>query len=180
MKLEGLLKGKRPDVLERWRSLIAQTYPPETAQFLEREMDRIANPVGHFIRHGTEVVLGELAGGMDRQVIQECIDPLVRIRAVQDFGPSEALDFVFCLKGVVRQELGGEVERRGMESELVEFESRVDELAKMAFDTYSACREQLYEIRIKEIKNRSAVLLKRMNTLGDEPPLDGGVQGGEA
>ena len=101
MKLEDLLRRKRPAILDRWRKLITETYPEEMARFLASEDDQFANPVGHFIRHGTEVLLEEIHGDLDRDVIRDCMDPVVRIRAVQDFTPSEAVGFVFLLKKAV-------------------------------------------------------------------------------
>jgi hypothetical protein len=180
MKLEGLLKQKTPDILKRWRLLITRTYPPETARFLENEKDRFANPVGHFIRHGTSTVLEELVGDMDREAIGTCIDPLLRIRAVQAFGPSQAVDVAFLLKQAVRDTVAGEVRRKGLEGEQLEWETRIDDLARIAFDTYVRCREQMHEIRVREIKNRSAVLLRRMNADIDEPCPGDETQGGEA
>ncbi len=180
MKLEGLLRRKRPAILERWRKLITETYPDETARFLSSTGDQFANPVGHFIRHGTEALLDEVHGDLDRGVITECMDPVVRIRAVQDFTPSEAVGFVFLLKTAVMQEAGAEIEAEGLLGELHAFDSRVDRLAGIAFDIYARCREQIYEIRIRDIKNRSAVLMRRMNLLIDEPAPDGDVPGGRA
>ena len=180
MKLEVLLRQKRPAILKRWRQLIAETYPQETSRFLASDKDQFANPVGHFIRNGTEALLDQIHGELDREVVGECMDPIVRIRAVQDFSPSEAVGFVFLLKNAVRREAGAEIEAEGLLGELLEFELRVDALAGCAFDTYARCREQIYEIRIREIKNRSAVLMRRMNVLTDEPATDEDVQGGEA
>ena len=180
MNLEGLLRRHRQAILERWRKLIAETYPEETARFLESEDDQFANPVGHFIRHGTQVLLEEIHGDLDRGVIQECMDPMVRIRAVQDFTPSEAVGFVFLLKKAVMQVAGAEIEAGDLLGDLLAFESRVDRVAGIAFDIHARCREQIYEIRIKEIKNRSAVLMRRMNMLIDEPAPDEDVPGGQA
>jgi len=180
MKLEDLLRRKRPAILERWRKLITETYPEEMARFLASEDDQFANPVGHFIRHGTDVLLEEVHGDLDRDVIRECMDPVVRIRAVQDFTPSEAVGFVFLLKRAVMQEAGAEIEAEGLLGELLAFESRVDRVAGIAFDAYARCRQQIYEIRIREIKNRSAVLMRRMNLLVDEPAPDEDVPGGQA
>jgi hypothetical protein len=180
MKLEGLLRRNRPAILERWRRLIMETYPDETARFLQSEDDQFANPVGHFIRHGTDVLLDQIHGDLDTAAITECMDPMVRIRAVQDFRPSEAVGFVFLLKNAVMQVAGAEIEAQGLLGELHAFESRVDRLAGIAFDIHSRCREQIHEIRIKEIKNRSAVLMRRMNMLIDEPAPDEDVPGSEA
>lgn len=180
MKLEDLLRQKRSAILERWRKLIAETYPAETARFLTTKKDQFANPVGHFIENGTAAVLDAIVGTGDLDGIVEHLDPVVRIRAVQDFKPSEAVGFVFQLKRAVRREAGAEIEAGGLQDELVSFESRVDELAGIAFDTYARCRQQIHEIQIKEIKNRTAVLMRRMNLLIDEPAQDGDVPGGQA
>jgi hypothetical protein len=180
MKLEDLLRRKRSAILERWRKLITETYPAETARFLKSEKDEFANPVGHFIRNGTAAVLDAVLGAGDLDAIREQLDPMVRIRAVQDFRPSEAVGFVFQLKRAVRQEAGAEIEAGGLQDELVSFESRVDDLAGLAFDVYAHCRQQIHEIQVKEIKNRTAVLMRRMNLLIDEPSRDGDVPGGQA
>lgn len=180
MKLEDLLRRKRRAILDRWRHLIAETYPAEAARFLRSERDQFANPVGHFIENGTQAVLDAALGGAELESVTECMDPMVRIRAVQDFRPSEAVGFVFQLKSAVRRVAGAEIEAERLQDEMVEFEARVDAIAGIAFDTYARCREQIYEIRINEIKNRSAVLMRRMNMLIDEPAPDEDVPGGQA
>ncbi|MHC4607094.1 MAG: RsbRD N-terminal domain-containing protein [Planctomycetota bacterium] len=171
-KLGEHLAGKRGTILDLWRRLIRETYPPDTAAFLDREQDPFANPVGHFIRHGTGILFDELTGAMDRATIQDALDPVVRIRAVQNFDAAQAVAFAFFLKRAVRGALGAAVEREGLAGALLDFEARIDQLALLAFNTYMKCREQLYEIRAKELKNRSAVLLRRMGMadFGAGPP----------
>jgi len=39
--------------------------------------------------------------------------------------------------------------------ELLNFEQRIDKIALMAFDIYMECREKIYEIKIKEFKQRA-------------------------
>ncbi len=39
-------------------------------------------------------------------------------------------------------------------------EERIDRLALIAFDIYSRCREQIYDLRLKEIKARAFRILK--------------------
>jgi hypothetical protein len=49
------------------------------------------------------------------------------------------------------------------ENALETLEGRFDELVLMAFDVYSRCREQVFEIRVKEIRNLSLKTMERLN-----------------
>lgn len=151
MKLENLLAQKRATILGRWFDLIVETYPAETAKFLKRRQDQFANPVGAAVHEGIEGLLTQLATGLDPERISPFLDRIIRVRAIQDFTPSRAVAFVPLLKGIIREELEGELET--LEStELAEFESRIDQLTLLAFDVYMACRERIYEIKVNEIK----------------------------
>jgi hypothetical protein len=75
---------------------------------------------------------------------------------VQDFLPSQAVFFMFMLKDVVREELAtnGGV----LPAETAEFEAAIDRAALQAFDIYMACRERLFQIRIRELQNGTHIL----------------------
>ncbi|NTW35488.1 MAG: multidrug effflux MFS transporter [Syntrophobacteraceae bacterium] len=66
--------------------------------------------------------------------------------------------------------------RDGMisQEDLVEFEQKVDEMALLAFNVYSDCRERLYELRVNEVKNRSFRLLQRADLLAEIPESERG------
>jgi len=113
----------------------------------------------------TEAVLDQVAGGMDRAAIVEALDPLVRIRAVQDMPPSAAVGFVLDLRDAVRGELGGEASA----GDLAEIDRRVDEVALAAFDLYMTCRQKVYEIKATELRHRSMAALERFGLLDDDP-----------
>ncbi|MGI9952992.1 RsbRD N-terminal domain-containing protein [Moorellaceae bacterium AZ2] len=164
MNLRGFLAKKKAAVLNKWYDLVLQTYPPETARFLKEEKDRFANPVGHVIYEGIEGLYEELLHGVQAEKAYHFLDRIIRIRAVQDFSPSRAVAFLFLLKQVVREEVAAEFQEGGLPwEELLQFESQIDDLAGLAFDMYMQCREQLFEIRVKEIKNRTSRLLQRAN-----------------
>ena len=48
-------------------------------------------------------------------------------------------------------------------------ESRIDDLALLAFDIYMKCREKLYDIRANEAKNQVSRLLQRAGMLSEIP-----------
>jgi hypothetical protein len=89
------------------------------------------------------------------------LDKVIRIRAVQDFSPSSSLAFIFALKTLAREVLEAELasgEVHGVD--LSDFDDKVDGLALFAFDVYMRCRENLFEARMTEVKNRTQRLLK--------------------
>jgi len=167
-----LLKEKGA-ILRKWFDHVLGTYPPETARFMKREPNQFANPVGHTIHHGLEGVVEEFLQGMDIEKLSSSLDEVVRIRAVQSFSPSQAIAFIFHLKKIVRETLQDEI--RGSQvspSELEVFDSRVDEIALLAFNLYVGCRETLYENRVNEVKNRTFRLLQRANLVAEIPDLE--------
>ncbi|MFA4915340.1 MAG: RsbRD N-terminal domain-containing protein [Syntrophales bacterium] len=166
MGLKNLLIQKKAIILEKWIDKILETYPNDAAEFFKKKDNRFANPVGYTILHEIEPLYGELLEGFSAEKISPFLDRIIRIRAVQDFSPSEAISFVFSLKNVIRTELKRDIiEDRLLYEDLLKFESRIDELALIAFDVYMKCREKIYEIRVDEVKNKTFSLLKRANLI---------------
>lgn len=162
MKLAHLLAQKKSDIVDRWLQLIYERYPPETAIFLRKEKDRFDNPVGYRISEGIKGLYEALLTEMDAEQLKGFLDEIIRIKAIQDFSPSQALAFIFLLKNVLRQELASELEEeRHLAEELREFESCIDGLALLGFEVYMQRRERLYEIRVVEMKKRISGLLRR-------------------
>ena len=109
----------------------------------------------------------------DDEKLASHLDRIIRIRAVQEFSPAQAISFVFCVKQIVRDELQRHLnEIQIPASEIVAFESKVDELALLAFNIYTQCRERLYEVRLNEFKNRTFRLLQRANLLAEIPECE--------
>ena len=151
--LQELLTRTRPAVLQRWRDLLLESYAPDASRFFREQGDPFANPVGATVSRTLAGLFDELLAGAEPERIAPLLDDLIRLRAVQDFSPSQAVGFVFQLKRAVREQLAG-VETPPW-PELAEFEGRIDRLALLAFDLYLQCREQIFQIRVKEVKTRS-------------------------
>jgi hypothetical protein len=117
------------------------------------------NPLRQRVEQTTEAVLSALASASAGESLAAALDPFVRVQAVQDRRPSEALAFVFLLKQAVRGVVGDAVDA----GELERFDARVDDLALAAFDVYAGCRDQLQEIRVREARRRVATLLTRLD-----------------
>jgi hypothetical protein len=166
----ALLGQKKDDILARWFDLTLATYAPETAVLWKKQKDPIANPVAHRFRTGMTGILDELAatcGTPSAEVYEPFLDEIIRVRAVQDFTPAQAVAFVYLLKKAVRESLWDEVVQSGRFTELFELESRIDVLALISLDIYCKCREKLFQLRIDQINTQYSRLLKRAGLVCD-------------
>ena len=167
--LESLLLQKKSAIVRKWFDAILETYPADTAKFLKAQKNQFANPVGAMISEGIEGLFEELLNGVDPEKVSPFLDKVIRIRAVQDLTPTQAIAFVFVLKRLIREELGSDIQKHQLSDELLFVESRIDGLALLSFDIYMKCREQVYEIRATEWKNRLFRLLQKTNMMGEIP-----------
>jgi len=163
MSLEKILEEKKSTILERWFELILETYPADTRQFLKRNKNRFSNPVAHEVSRGIEGILDQIIRGGNSDEISPFLDKVIRIRAVQDFAPSQALGFIFELKTLVREELAGIIDDSHNSADLSRLERRIDKLGLLSLDLYMKCREKLYELRVNEVKKRVGRLIERAN-----------------
>ncbi len=166
MTLEKFLSEKRADILKKWFDLVLETYPSDTSTFLRNQKNPFTNPVGHTIYQGLEKILDELISPASVD-LSEFLDNIIRVRAVQDFSPSQAVSFVFSLKKVAHEELKQSFQGNIPYEELLEFDARIDALALSSFDLFMKCREKLYDIKANELRNMTFRLLQRVNDIGE-------------
>lgn len=176
MRLESLLVRNKRQIVNDWFNLLVETYPADSAQFMKRENDPFANPVGSSARSGLEAIFDELAGGMNPQPLTDFLDPIIRIRAIQNFSPSQAVGFIFLLRESIRKNLSKDVSVSDLFDELPEFESRIDELAMLAFDIYMECREKIYQLKEKEMKNGALLAFSQNRLTNNKPDEDPALQ----
>jgi hypothetical protein len=159
--LETYLSKERDGIISEWFECIVTQYAPETAKFLRQQRDQFANPVGAGLRDELGPLFDGLVADADPDQSRESLDRIIRVRAVQDFEPSEALGFLLEIKRIVRDRVGaGNLE---VEKELAAFDRRVDRLLLAAVNVFSTCREQVYEIRVKQIRKLSLERMERLN-----------------
>jgi hypothetical protein len=172
MKLEKLLSQHKTALIKRWFDEVVRTYPVNTAKFLKQQKDPFANPVGRTTLNGLEALFDVLATGMDREAINSFLDPIIRIRAIQDFTPTQATSFILFLKQIIRETLGKEFQDPQVMTAFMDFESRIDELCLMSFDIYVKCREKLYQIQANEMRNTTFRAFQRAGLVKDVPYED--------
>ena len=165
INLKDLLLEKKSTILKRWFNMILETYPSTTSNFLKKQKNCFANPVGYNISQGINGIFDELLNEADTDKVSPFLDNIIRIKAVQDFSPSQAMSFIFLLKKALRESLGNKIHETHISKELLLFESKIDNLALLSFDIYMKCRERIYEIKANELRNMPFSLLRKANLI---------------
>lgn len=169
MKLESVLLKRQTAIVKKWFDLVVDTYPADTSRFLKRQNDPFANPVGSTTLEGLKALFADLMKELEPESAAGHIDPIIRIRAVQNFTPGQATGFVLSLKKIVRDHLGGDAGDPERRRELEAFDARVDQLCLIAFDIFVKCREKIFQIQATEQRNRFFKAFERAGLVSEIP-----------
>ncbi|MGW8268592.1 MAG: RsbRD N-terminal domain-containing protein [Longimicrobiales bacterium] len=157
------MRERTDTIVERWAGEVLSSYSSEAAVFFHKQQDPFSNPIGHSVREGTRGAFQAIRDGMDLEELRSHLDRILRVRAVQDFAPSQALSFVFSLRSIIRDvipELDADPRTR---REVAELDDRIDRAALVAFDIYAERREELSRLRVNEVKRQVAWVFEKMN-----------------
>jgi hypothetical protein len=183
LSLDSLLERNKEAIVRGWVKEVLAAYPADGAALFANQQDPFANPVGASVREGTRGVFEALLTDMDAQRIRGHLDEMVKIRAVQQFSPSQALSFVFALKSVIRDVVPEVSRDPRYRSELTELETRIDRVALAAFDLFMEAREEVSQLRISEVKRQVTWIMDKMNQRNparDPVPPDAEPQGSDS
>ena len=166
-RLKGLIEKNKNEIIKNWFEATIQTYAPDTAQFFKGQKDQFGNPVGSITSKGIAFLLDQLLDTFDPDAVKAYLDPIIRIRAIQDFSPSQATGFILLLKKILRENLASELQNSANILQLLEFESKIDRLCLLAFDLYMDCKEKIYEISANETRHRTLRAFERAGLIVD-------------
>ena len=174
MGLYKYLDQHADEIVKAWLESFAGDYSKDGNRFILGEKDPFNNPIGAMAGEGFSKVFSLMAEkkSPSAEALREALDPVIRLRAVQAFIPSEGVAFVFRLKSAVRAVLKKATDAGDISGEeLALFDDRVDGLALCAFDLYMACREQIYRLRASEVRTRTLNVLKNKDILCEVPEV---------
>jgi hypothetical protein len=160
MELRSLLKKNKSAILQKWLAAICDTYPAGTAEFINGNNDMFANPAGHTITANAEHILEGLIRGDDTVSLSACLGPIIRIRAVQDFTPVQAVSFINSLSTVIIGQLKAEILRHSLWDEWEVLQASIDDLTLRSYGIYAEMKERIQHIRIREIEKSQRFLVK--------------------
>jgi len=176
MRLKKILDAKKTTIVNAWFEAVVATYPSDANRFFKNRKDRFSNPVGNATFNGLKAIYEEILRGMDRKTVISILDPIIRIRAVQNFSPSKAVGIVFLLKGVIRKILKNDLKERQNLTDLLAFETDIDELGLLAFDVYMQCRQKIFDLRTNEERKTIYQAFKRAGLVTEMPEADPGLE----
>ncbi len=171
MGLEDFLKAQKGSILPRWLDSLFEVYPPGSHGFLRKKKDRFANPVGYSLTVELEKLYDAIASQATAEEIEQTLDNIMKIRAVQDLKASEAVRFILDLKKIVNENLGRKTGEQGSAPEVKEFEQKMDRLCLEGFDIYSRCRQKIFDLRVNEVKRQVSRLMERANLVCEIPDV---------
>jgi len=175
MTLAPLLAQNKEQILDRWFDLIVRTYPGLSAVFLKKN-HRWGNPVGTNIHGAIEKLFDELLLPEASTDLAPLLDTVVRIRAVQDYMPSQAVAILLFVKHVVRERFAAEIKAGAIPvNELHEFDNKVDTMMLIAFDIYTKCRNTVMENRLDDFKRDFTGLMRKHKIIVEYPKFDSGT-----
>lgn len=161
MNILATFREHRQPIVNAWVDAVYATYPLDTTGFLRTKEDAFCNPVGEITTSMAGYLYDAVAGEhIIEERVRDSLERFVKLRSVQDFSPSQGIGVFYLLKPLMRGTLLPLCEAAGQNAAYLEAESRLDTLALMAFDIYISTREKLSEMRIKEIKDQHAQLVR--------------------
>jgi hypothetical protein len=155
MELVKHLAQKKSAIIKMWFEKVVNTYPIDTAQFLKNQKDPFANPVGQSSLKSLQDIFDMAIGGFDPKTARPLIDPIIRVRAIQDFTPAEAVGFMFDLKAIIREIVPVDIKDGKNQAALHALDKRIDQLSLLAFDIYMQCREKIMDLKANEMRART-------------------------
>lgn len=156
-----ILRNHKKEMASKWTEAVFATYPIETTGFLRTRNDPFTNPVAHMTRQAADAIIDALNGEeVDQDEVKRAVERFIKLRAVQKFSPGQSMAVFYLMKPILRETVLPDMLANGRLQEYLEMESRLDTIALLAFDLYTASRETICEARIKEIRNQHSQLAK--------------------
>jgi hypothetical protein len=151
MDLAEAFRNYHKKIVGQWVDYTLSTY--KSSKFFRKEGDKFANPVGGVTKEALNALFLLLAKNAEPQTFVAPLEKIMRIRAIQDFVPSQAVSPIHAVKHITRDILAKDKERCHLIAELYDFEFAVDMAVLAAFDLYMESRERLYSVRMEEFKS---------------------------
>jgi hypothetical protein len=173
MNLHELITARRSAIRVKWQKLILESYPANARDFFQNRKAHFQNPVGAALENQTATLLEALCLGLESVNDQALVEDWIKIRAVQNFTPAQALNFIPLLKLTLRETLGSDIHTEQLSLQMQNLETRLDGLLLTAFDRYMVAREKLYEIQAGEWRRQSYLALRMKTVCNGETSIAG-------
>lgn len=136
-------------IVDDWFRKAITIYPEVTRFSMTGSGDRFQEPTAVTLRDSLTTLIGELAGDMDPAPIRSALDAVIRLRAVQDCSPDDAVRFTGQLRESIRAHRA--------EGIFPDLDGRISCLSETARDVYARCRQDVARVRLGEARRLRAL-----------------------
>ncbi|MBF0430742.1 MAG: RsbRD N-terminal domain-containing protein [Fibrobacteria bacterium] len=177
MTLNELLSKNKSSILKTWNNQIISSYHPDTAKFLSGTKNQFANPVGYTTSESVEAVFNCLLNNGDEDDFIKALEPVMKIRTVQNPKVSKGIGFIFELKGIIRSALKKDLSKADFLNDWIKFEQKIDFVGLIAADVYLKCKTELFSIKAErerkmvEIAFRQAGIVAKTEKRKSSPDM---------
>ncbi|EGO65207.1 RsbRD N-terminal domain-containing protein [Acetonema longum] len=165
--LREWLKKNRDALLKDWLICCFEVYPTGTAGFMRGSAGSFANPVGSRTCQSIATLYDGLVENVDTEKLRDSLDLILRIRAVQDVKPSQAIAFIPGLRHILQSNLITAKNAGVIQQDWPAAELWLERLILLAFDVYQACRENLHQIQLAALTKRCQTIERMILAAGD-------------
>jgi hypothetical protein len=152
MELQNHINEERKTISKQWVKSLLDDYPADASAIFMKLKDRFANPVGTNAVEALNKILDIIFDFSTELSLTPEMEQLIKVRAVQNFTPEQSLGFIFRLKKILRDNFKkAKVLEKNIDTVLT-IESRIDGMAIKLFNFYMQSREQVFNIRVNELK----------------------------
>ncbi len=154
MEIADFMNSAREKILKEWQTgTLERGIGKKNHRFLKNmPADPFLNPVIHTVQTEKATIYDLIARGSEE--MEAPLDEILRIKAVQEVAPSDALSFLFSLKKLLHAEARTK-QYSLTEKTLEELDTRIETFILKGFDIYMGCREQLFQIKLDEFKRNN-------------------------
>ncbi|MFH1049528.1 MAG: RsbRD N-terminal domain-containing protein [bacterium] len=163
MEIINYLQENRNALIAKWQQAIIDTYPEGAGKFLSVNKNQFGNPIGFTLNQELPKIYDELTGKMDNAILNLSIESIIKLRAVQDFSPSEAVGFINLLKNIVVDETQAMMTKKSFIDSYFTFEKNIEIANGIAFEKYLEMKLKLSEIKINEVRKRNQRMVDRLS-----------------
>ncbi|SHN51770.1 RsbRD N-terminal domain-containing protein [Desulfovibrio litoralis] len=170
--LKQLITEHKDKLLEDWTTLVYSGYAFDTAGFLRTKNDQFTNPVGWRTTHVGESLIKAITNEhVNIDELNHTLDEFIRVRAVQDFTPEQALAVLFLMKECILKRFKSEIKNNNLWLELWDISSRLDGISLLSFSFYIKNREVMFNLKLEDYKRRHSQIMRKAGLLvaADDP-----------
>ncbi len=150
------MASHRNEILLAMTQGLYEPYSPEAVSSFRRKVDPFENPIGSTFGRSASIIADGIASGMPPKAFRQTFDDMIRIRAVQGISPSEVMSFLFAVRKALSAVTAGRGDDYLSVSDLVEINEWIDGAIALCMDIYMECRENIFNLKVMEIKKFGA------------------------